>query len=132
MITTTLPVLETELDEAAKKLIKKPREIKVKIDTSLFAEERWEKNFPAQAKTETLFNYVERVQEKGLASTDTATVLSNLKALYCFMEGDEIADFKSFLQLFNLADTNHLQKLVDKIKFVFEIALQSAVDGKNS
>ncbi len=132
MITTTLPVLETELDEAAKKLIKKPRDIKVKIDTSLFAEERWEKNFPAQAKTETLFNYVERVQEKGLASTDTATVLSNLKALYCFMEGDEIADFKSFLQLFNLADTNHLQKLVDKIKFVFEIALQSAVDGKNS
>lgn len=132
MITTTLPVLDTELDEAESKLIKKPRDIKVKIDTSLFAEERWEKNFPAQAKTETLFNYVERVQEKGLASTDTATVLSNLKALYCFMEGDEIADFKSFLQLFNLADTNHLQKLVDKIKFVFEIALQSAVDGKNS
>lgn len=131
MITTTLPVLETELDEAAGKLVKKPRDIKVKIDTSLFAEERWEKNFPTQAKTETLFNYVERVQEKGLASTDTATVLSNLKALYCFMEGDEIADFKSFLQLFNLADIDHLQKLVDKIKFVFEIALQSAVDAKN-
>ena len=128
---TPLPVLETELDETAGKLIKKPRDIKVKIDTSLFAEERWEKNFPAQAKTETLFNYVERVQAKGITNTDTATVLSNLKALYCFMEGDDIADFKSFLQLFNLADVNHLQKLVDKIKFVFEIALQSAVDTKN-
>lgn len=130
MINTTLPVLDTELDEAAGKLIKKPRDIKVKIDTSLFAEERWEKNFPAQAKNETLFNYVERVQTAGL--TDKGHILSNLKALYCFMEGDEIADFKSFLQLFNLADTVHLQKLVDKIKFVFEIALQSAVDAKNS
>lgn len=126
MIKTTLPVLETEID--GDKLVKKERDIKVQIDTSLFAEERWEKYFPSNAKTETLFNYVERIQAAGL--TDKAHILSNLKALYCFMEGDEIADFKSFLQMFNLADIEYLQKLVDKIKFVFGIALQSAVDSK--
>ena len=66
MINTTLPVLETELDEAKGELIRKTHDIKCKIDVSVFAERRWEENFPANAKTETIFAYVERMNGKDL------------------------------------------------------------------
>lgn len=131
MIKTKLPVLDKELDETQKKVVFHPREIDVEIDTSLFAEERWEQNFPQNAKNETLFAYVERIQKSGLMESK-AHILSNLKALYCFLESKELPDFKSFLKLFDLADAEYLTRLVDKIKFVFEIALSTATaDGKN-
>ncbi len=131
MINTTLPVLEKELDEAAKKIVVNKRTIKVKIDTSVLAEKRWEENFPNNAKTETLFNYVERIQKAGI--TDAARVLSGLKAIYCFIVSDEIENYDAFLQLFDLADTEYLKELVNKIKFVFDIALNTATtDAKNS
>ena len=131
MIKTKLPVVEKTIDEATNALIVKEKEIDVAIDTSLFAEERWEANFPHNAKNETLFAYIERVQKAGLLE-NKAHILSNLKALYCFMEGTEIADFKSFCQLFDLADGARLEKLVDKIKYVFGIVLNSStVSGKN-
>lgn len=131
MIKTKLPTVEKTIDEATHALVVKEKEIDVAIDTSLFAEERWEANFPHNAKTETLFAYIERVQKAGLLESK-AHILSNLKALYCFMEGAEIADFKSFCQLFDLADGARLEKLVDKIKYVFNIVLNSStVSSKN-
>lgn len=131
MIKTKLPAVEKTIDEATNTLIVKEKEIDVAIDTSLFAEERWEANFPHNAKNETLFAYIERVQKAGLLE-NKAHILSNLKALYCFMEGAEIADFKSFCQLFDLADGARLEKLVDKIKYVFGIVLNSStVSEKN-
>lgn len=130
MIKTTLPIVEKSLD-GNNKLVVVEKEIKVEIDTSLFAEERWEANFPHNAKTETLFGYIERVQQNGL--TDKTHVLANLKALYCFMEGDDIPDFKHFCQLFDLAEGERLKRLVDKIKEIFEIVLSaSTADSKNS
>lgn len=132
MIKTKLPVIEKTIDEATNQLVVKEKEIDVSIDTSLFAEERWEAHFPHNAKNETLFAYIERVQSAGLLD-NKAHILSNLKALYCFMEGADIADFKSFCQLFDLADGTHLNKLVEKIKFVFNIVLNSStVNQKNS
>ncbi|MCM1441046.1 MAG: hypothetical protein NC131_17865 [Roseburia sp.] len=131
MINTTLPVLEKELDEQAGKIVVTKRTIKVKIDTSVLAEKRWEENFPHNAKTETLFNYVERIQKAGVM--DAAHVLSGLKAIYCFIVSDEIENYDAFLQLFDLADTEYLKELVNKIKFVFNIALSTATtDAKNS
>ncbi len=131
MIKTKLPTVEKTIDEASNTLVVKDKEIDVVIDTSLFAEERWEANFPHNAKSETLFAYIERVQKAGLMDSKTH-ILSNLKALYCFMEGEEIADFKSFCQLFDLADGARLEKLVDKIKYVFNIVLNSStVSSKN-
>ena len=125
MIKTTLPTFETSLDEKTKKLVTVDKEIVVTIDTSLFAEQRWEANFPHNAKNETLFAYIE-------GKIDTVHVLSHLKALYCFLEGDDIADFKSFCQLFNTVDGKRLAQLVEKIKVVFEIILDSATtDSKN-
>ncbi len=131
MIKTTLPIIEKSIDEKTKTLIAKPGEIEVAIDTSLFAEERWEKYFPDLAKRETLFAYIERVKAAGLL-IDKAMIIANLKALYCFMEGDKIADFKSFCQLFDIAQGEYLNQLIEKIKFIFEIALSSSTtDSKN-
>lgn len=99
MIKTKLPLLEKEIDGDGKLVVNKS-EIEIGIDTSLFAEERWESNFPAQAKTETLFAYVERIGKAGLADSK-AHILSNLKALYCFIDSDKLPDYKSFLKLFD-------------------------------
>lgn len=130
MLKTTLPTVEKTLD--GDKLVVKQKEITVGIDTSLFAEERWEANFPHNAKNETLFGYIERVKNSGLLESK-AHILANLKALYCFMEGDAIPDFKAFCQLFDLADGEYINKLVEKIKFVFELVLNaSTADSKNS
>ena len=130
MINTTLPTLEKEIDKKNKTLIVTEKEIPVAIDTSLFAEERWEKYFPDLAKKETLFAYIEREQSAGLL-TDKAMIVANLKALYCFMEGDKIADFKSFCQLFDISKGEYFNRLVNKLTFIFEIALQSTTDSKN-
>jgi hypothetical protein len=131
MIRTKLPVIHKTLDEETKQLVVKESTIDVCIDTSLYAEQRWETHFPHNARSEMLFAYVERIQNSGKVA-DRAHILSNIKAIYCFMEGEEIADFKSFLQLFDLADGDYVNRLIEKIKFVFEIALStSTVSPKN-
>ena len=131
MINTKLPIIKKSIDEKSNKLTVIEDTINVDIDTSIFAEERWAANFPANAKNETLFAYIERVKNAGLIESK-AHILSNLKALYCFMEGKDIADFKSFCQLFDLADADYLNKLVDTMKNIFTFVLNaSAVDQKN-
>ena len=131
MIKTRLTTVEKTLDEATNSLVVKEKDITVTVDTSIFAEERWETNFPHNAIKETLFTYIERVKKNGQVDSHTH-ILSNLKALYCFIESSEIADFKSFCQLFDLADIERLKKLVAQIKYVFDLALStSAVSEKN-
>ena len=128
MIKTTLPIVEKAIEND--KLVTAKKTIDVKIDTSIFAEERWESNFPQNARRETLFAYVERIKTDGL--NDQAHILSNLKALYCFIEGDAIPDFKSFCQMFDIADGEYLNELTNKMRVVFDIALNgSAVTQKN-
>lgn len=128
MIKTTLPIVEKAIEND--KLVAVKKTIDVKIDTSIFAEERWESNFPQNARRETLFAYVERIKTDGL--NDKAHILSNLKALYCFIEGDAIPDFKSFCQMFDIADGEYLNELTNKMRVVFDIALNgSAVTQKN-
>ncbi len=129
MLNTKLPV-QTKNDDGKGNLIINAREINVVIDTSIFAEERWESHFPNNAAHETLFAYIERVQEQKLVCK--ANILSNLKAIFCFIESDEIADFKSFCQLFDLSDGEYLQKLTDKVTYIFNLVLNSsAVTSKN-
>lgn len=128
MIRTTLPIVEKAIEND--KLVATKKSIDVKIDTSIFAEERWESNFPQNASRETLFAYVERIKTDGL--NDKAHILSNLKALYCFIEGDAIPDFKSFCQMFDIADGEYLNELTNKMRVVFDIALNgSAATQKN-
>ena len=73
MIKTKLPVFESHIDEKTNKLVVIDKEIDITIDTSLFAEERWEANFPHNAKNETLFAYIERLKNDG--SLDSAHVM---------------------------------------------------------
>ena len=129
MLKTKLPV-QTKNDDGNGNLIVNFREINVAIDTSIFAEERWESHFPTNAARETLFAYIERIQENKLV--DKAHILSNLKAIFCFIESDEITDFKSFCQMFDLADGEYLQKLTGKIAYIFNLVLNnSATTSKN-
>ncbi len=129
MLKTKLPV-QIKNDDGNGKLIVNSREINVVIDTSIFAEERWESHFPRNAANETLFAYIERVQENKLV--DKAHIMSNLKAIFCFIESDEITDFKSFCQMFDLADGEYLKKLTDKIAYIFNLVLDnSATTSKN-
>ncbi len=129
MLKTTLPTQRKTLDSDNNlKTIKE--DIAVDIDTSIFAEQRWETYFPANAAKETLFAYIERIDKDKLI--DTAHILTNLKALFCFLEAEAISDFKSFCQLFDLVDEEYLKQLIDKIKYVFNIVLNSsAVKPKN-
>ena len=123
MLKTTLPIIEQKIEND--KLVVTKKNIDVSIDTSIYAEERWEANFPTNAKNETLFAYIERVQNSGDLN-NKAHIVSNLKALYCFLEGDAIADFKSFCQMFDMVDEEYVQELVNKIKFVFSLVLKSS------
>ena len=129
MINTTLPAQEKEIYEENKLVVKK-RDIAVKIDTSILAEQRWEQHFPELAKKETIFAYAERIQKNAL--TDVARILASFKSLYCFIVSDELPDFNSFLQMFDLADEKYLSALAKKIKDIFNLILtSSAGDGKN-
>ena len=124
MVKTKLPV-QVKTDDSNGKITTTARDIDVALYTSFFADQRWEANFPAQAAHETLFAYIERVQTDKLI--DKAHILSNLKAIFCFIESDEIADFKSFCQLFDLADGEYLKRLTDKIEYIFNLVLNSSV-----
>jgi len=129
---TTLPILKIDYDETTKTAKKTESEIEVNIDTSVFAEQRWEENFPQQAARETLFAYVERI-----IGTDgkigKANILSSLKALFCFIESNALPDFKAFCQMFNVAESDYFNRLTDKISTVFDVALHGSVTTeKNS
>ncbi len=131
MIKTKLPILEKHLD-GENNVVKNEKEIEIVIDTSIYAEERWEANFPHSAKNETLFAYISRVQNNKTL-LDKAHILTNLKALYCFIEGDAITNFKTFCQMFDFSDSGHIKKLTDKMTTVFNAVLGASVtDPKNS
>lgn len=123
MFKTTMPLFEQK--EVNGKLISTEKTIEVTIDTSVFSEQRWEDHFPKQAQNETLMNYVSRLQ-KAKNKQSIAYVLSGLKALYCFLKSSNFPDFESFASSFNLADSNSLNKVVERIRYIFNLALNSS------
>lgn len=131
MVKLRIPINNREIVDGELKETK--GEIVAGIDVTVYAEERWQKHFPENAKRETLFAYVERIQSTNKTEAkDNATIISNLKALYCFLESDDLPDFKAFLQMFDLSDQQTLEKQVKTIKTAFDLVLQSsAVTGKN-
>lgn len=123
MFKTTMPIFEQK--ETKGKLITTEKTIEVTIDTSVFSEQRWEDNFPKQSEKETLMNYVSRIQNSQNKNS-LAYVLSGLKALFCFMKSSNFPDFESFASNFNLADANSLTKVVERLKYIFNLALNSS------
>lgn len=126
MFKTTMPIFEQK--EVKGKLITVEKTIEVTIDTSVFSEQRWEDHFPKQAEKETLTNYVSRIQ-KTKNKKCIAYVLSGLKALYCFIKSSNFPDFESFASNFNLADSNSLNKTVERIKYIFNLVLNSSTSS---
>lgn len=123
MIKTKLPIQRKTLNADGKIELEK-KDVLVEVDTSIFAEQRWEAHFPLNAERETLFAYVERIQEE--SKRGNINFLSILKAVYCFIECDEIQDFKSFCQLFDISDKNYFKRLTDKIEEIFNFVLTSS------
>nr|DAK09839.1 MAG TPA: hypothetical protein [Caudoviricetes sp.] len=131
MIKIKIPLNDREIVDG--KIKNNPGEIVAHLDMTVFAEERWQKHFPENAKNETLFAYVERMQKQNkISKKDMVTIISNLKALYCFLKSDELPTFKTFAQLFDLSDQVTLDKQVKVIREAFDIILHSsAISQKN-
>lgn len=131
MMKIKIPFNDRELVNGA--IVNNHREIVAYVDTTVFAEDRWQKHFPENARNETLFAYVERINNQNkTASKDAVMIHSNLKALYCFLESDNLPTFKTFVQLFDLSDSVTLEKQVKVLQNVFNTVLHSsAISQKN-
>lgn len=119
MIKFTLPVLEQEL--VGTKIVKTTKEMTCYLDVSATAQEVWEREFPAQAKQEGLFDYIERIRkvakDKG---TNVSVVISALKAIYCMIKFEKPVSKDEFLSLFTFTDAEYFNSLVTKLLTVFE------------
>ena len=62
MMKIKIPFNDRELVNGA--IVNNHREIVAYVDTLVFAEERWQKHFPENARNETLFAYVERINNQ--------------------------------------------------------------------
>ena len=117
-----LPILEQSIENG--NLISAERDAVFNLDTSVYSEERWEQHFPTLASKEGLFQYVERIQKDSV--TERVKVACMLKAIYCFIESDEIPTYKSFAQMINLATPEYTTRMIKILHDAFNIILNSS------
>ena len=117
-----LPILEQSLVDGA--ITSTERTAVFNIDTSVYSEERWEQNFPALAENEGLFQYIEKVQQKSV--TERVKVACMLKAVYCFIESEEIPTYKDFAQMFNLATPEYTTRMITALHSAFDAILNGS------
>lgn len=115
----TIPIIKQEYDEKSNSVKTTNGILQVDIDTSVYSEERWEKFFPTNAAREGLFQYIERLASVKNAVGERAYVASILKAVYCFIESDELPTYKDFAQLFILSDADYVHKLIQSLLNLF-------------
>ena len=89
------------------------------LDMSLASQIRFETKFPELAKHEDLISYVQRI--KDIKELNTAVILSDMKALYCWFDTD--LTFVEFLKLFDLTDLDYIKQITEEIKSVFYLIL---------
>lgn len=114
-----LPIIKQEFDESTESVKTIHGTIEADIDTSVYSEERWERFFPEQAQREGLFQYVERITSGSQSLGERAYVASMLKAIFCFIESDEIPTYKDFAQLFILSDAEYVNNLITQLVKLF-------------
>lgn len=117
-----LPILDQKMENGV--LLTDERTAVFDIDTSVYSEERWEKNFPALAEKEGLFQYIERVQQHSV--TDRVRVSCMLKAIYCFIESAEIPTYKQFAQMISLSNPEYTTRLLEGLKTAFNTILNGS------
>lgn len=118
----TLPFLHQKVED--EKVVSKEEDIVFDLDTSIYSEERWEQHFPQLASRESLFQYIERIQQDAIS--DRVKVACMLKAIFCFIESDRINTYKEFAQMFSLSDIDYTDRLISKLKNAFTLVLGSS------
>ena len=114
-----LPILKQSFDNG--ELLSVEHQATFDLDTSVYSEERWEQHFPELAKKEGLFQYVERIQKE--AATERVKVACMLKAVYCFIESDDVPTYKSFAQMINLATPEYTTRMIKILHSAFNAIL---------
>ncbi len=122
MIKFTLPVLEQEL--VGKQVVGTTKDMVCYLDISATAQEVWEREFPAQAKQEGLFDYIERISAitKQQKKVSIPVVISALKAIYCMIKFEKPMSKDEFLSLFSFTDNEYFSNLTQRLFEVFEAA----------
>lgn len=121
-----LPTMHKEYDEDTDSVKIIEDTIQCDIDTSVYSETRWERHFPETAKNYKLFGYIEMLHNAKGTVDGRVYVSSLLKAVFCFIESEDIPTFKSFSQIFDLSDEKFCLKLVEKIKHLFDLVLNAS------
>ena len=101
-------------------------EREVNVDGTLAAQMCWEAKFPEMAQRESIVDYVGRIQET--QSREISVVISQLKALYCFLETD--LPFEKFVKMFDVSKREYFEDLVGRLRAAFE-AIFSEASEKN-
>ena len=122
MLTFNIPIIVETKSSEENKLVKERKTLKCQLDTSIASESRWEDKFPNQANSETLFDYISRLQSSK-QKQNIATIISQLKAIYCFIVFPENKDkiFLEFERLFCLNDKEYLDDLIKAINDAFSL-----------
>jgi hypothetical protein len=92
------------------------------LDMSLNAQIRWEKRFPELATKEELLTYAERVEKAKITNNGNislATLIAQMKVLYCYFDCD--LPFDKFLAMFDFSKQEYSEKLIKQITEAFEI-----------
>lgn len=124
MIKFTLPVLEQEL--VGKQLVSTTKDMICYLDISATAQEVWEREFPNQAKSEALFDYIERIKSESNENKSVALTISALKAIYCMIKFEKPMSKDEFLSLFSFTNPDYFNNLVQKLQNVFEAVYPEA------
>lgn len=117
-----LPILEQKFVDG--KIIPTEKIADFEVDTSIYSEERWEQNFPILAEKEGLFQYIARIQDNSI--TERVRVSSMLKAIYCFIESDEIPTYKHFAKMINLSTPEYTTRILESLKNAFKAILNGS------
>ncbi len=117
-----LPVQTKEIVNG--ELVKQQSEKIFELDTSLASQIRFETKFPKLAEREDLFGYSKRICELEVLSAPV--IISKMKMLYCWFDTE--LEFIDFLKLFDLADIEYTQKLVNATKEAFELIFETSAE----
>lgn len=112
MIKFELPTLKQEFINGELKSTK--GNIDCYFDMSAAAQITWEREFPAQAEKIALFDYVDKLNN--LKIKDTATAITALKVIYCFLVFEKPMSVLEFLRMFSFSDKEYFDELVGKLK----------------
>lgn len=113
-----LPVItKNEFDLATKSHVFETGERAFDFDFSLACQLRWEAKFPTQAEKESIVDYVKRVSAY---PHSVSTLLSKLKAVYCFIANEAIS-FEGFVRLFDFTKKKFVEELTTRFKEIFDL-----------